>query len=281
MSGWRVFQLSALEHVNVVEGRQVVPGGPTRQWVEHMRETYGEGSSMYQARVLGQFPSEGVDSLFRRFWVDRAVASWNAGLYLERSRNSRHVVAVDPARYGPDATACCFYRPPVVEAFTTWRKTGTMETVRQLKRELGERRIEDADVVVDSVGVGAGVVDRLKDVRREDPTMAMRIRRVHSFNGGRRARKPSTFFNRRAESYWALRDVLEAGEMSMPPDDELREELLSIRWQATPSGKVQIEAKDDLKDRIGRSPDKADALAMAVHITTTGNRARGGALVPM
>ncbi len=61
-----------------------------------------------------------------------------------------------------------------------------------------------------------------------------------------------------------LREKLEAGELALPPDEQLMDELIATRWRPTPEGKVRIEAKEDLKTRLGRSPDKADAVVMAV-----------------
>lgn len=48
----------------------------------------------------------------------------------------------------------------------------------------------------------------------------------------------------------------------MSRDEALFEELLALRWRPTPQGKVQLERKDDLRSRLGRSPDRADAVAM-------------------
>ena len=86
---------------------------------------------------------------------------------------------------------------------------------------------------------------------------------VHGFNGGARAGAPDRFANRRAEAYWTLARRLEAGEIALPEDEELATELLAIRWRPTPEGRVRIEAKDNLRGRLGRSPDRADAVSMA------------------
>jgi hypothetical protein len=69
--------------------------------------------------------------------------------------------------------------------------------------------------------------------------------------------------NRRAESFWVLRRGLERGEIALPPDEKLADELCAMRWSIGLDGKVQIEAKNELRARIGRSPDRADAVAMA------------------
>ncbi len=82
------------------------------------------------------------------------------------------------------------------------------------------------------------------------------------FNSSTSASDSQRFLNARAEAHWTLRTLLEDGLIALPDDDYLREELAQVRWLLTPSGHIKIEAKDDLKARIGRSPDRLDAVAM-------------------
>lgn len=112
-------------------------------------------------------------------------------------------------------------------------------------------------MVVDEVGVGSGMLDRLRELKFD----------VAGFNGGR---SPSSgqegqFANLRAESFWGLRRLLGSGLIALPRDDRLFDELAGIQWRVNSSGKVQLEAKDDTRARLGRSPDRADAVAMAFH----------------
>ncbi len=82
------------------------------------------------------------------------------------------------------------------------------------------------------------------------------------FNSSESATDSKRFLNARAEAHWTLRKLLEDGLIALPDDDHLREELTQVRWLLTPSGHIKIEPKDDLKARIGRSPDRLDAVAM-------------------
>ncbi|HEX6910088.1 MAG TPA: hypothetical protein VF142_06830 [Longimicrobium sp.] len=107
-------------------------------------------------------------------------------------------------------------------------------------------------VVVDEVGVGGGLLDRLKEQHYH----------AVGFNGGRASRDRRKFVNLRAEAFWELRKLLEAGAVALPRDDQLWDELTALRWSVDSQGRVALEAKDALRDRIGRSPDKADAVAM-------------------
>ncbi|HUP02149.1 MAG TPA: hypothetical protein VM737_11610, partial [Gemmatimonadota bacterium] len=249
LATWKSFRISAEDHPNVREGREVIPGAITPAFVETMASEYGRGSGVFAARVLGEFPDEADDTLCRRSWLEAAAVRWRKA---EGRGVGLYVLAVDPARYGMDQTVLAVRRGAVVERIVAWAKKDTMETVGRVSEALAElpagRRL-----VVDEVGIGAGVVDRLRE-RGAGPL---------PFNGGRRPRDPNRFANTRAECFWALRKLLENGEIALPHDEKLFDELALMRWRTNSAGKVMIEPKDRLKERIGRSPDRADAVAMA------------------
>ncbi len=86
---------------------------------------------------------------------------------------------------------------------------------------------------------------------------------MSEYNGGAFTSDRHRFLNRRAASFWHLRTLLEERNIALPRDEGLFEELLAIRWFPTSDGRVQLERKQDMKNRLGRSPDKADAVCMA------------------
>lgn len=186
------------------------------------------------------------------------------------------MVAIDPARFGPDKTVVAVRRGDVLSELVAWGRCDLTESVARIRAVLervgattGRRGGTSATwgepwrrsrqpvavgrVVVDKVGVGAGVVDRLAELGY----------RVEPFNGGRSPRDGDRFLNRRAEAYWHLRDLLERGEIAVPADEALADELLAQVWRPTADGKVMLESKETLRGRIGRSPDRADAVVMA------------------
>ena len=147
------------------------------------------------------------------------------------------------------------------------RDPGADERLRQLalEEELRFGRRPDwtltghGRVVVDEVGLGAGLLDRLTELGY----------RAEGFNGGRSpgwAEDRERFLNLRAEAFWTLRRLLEEGEIAIPPDEHLWDELTAIRWKLNSAGKIQIEPKDGLRQRLGRSPDRADAVAMCFYV---------------
>ena len=85
---------------------------------------------------------------------------------------------------------------------------------------------------------------------------------VVAFVAAKAAKDTQRFANARAEAAWRLRDALEARKLPLPPDESLHEELLAIEWGVDAQGRIAIEAKDDIKARLRRSPDRADAVIL-------------------
>jgi hypothetical protein len=163
------------------------------------------------------------------------------------------VLGVDVAAGGSDRTVVVCRRGMVAEilyAERGYRDTMvTVDLVASLCDQVGATRI-----CIDSVGVGKGVYDRLAQL--EYP--------VEPMSGGERATEPEAYANRRAEWYWTLRVLLESGRVRLPDHDELINEIGDIRYKRTASGRqIQVESKDKIKERLGHSPDFADATAYA------------------
>ena len=96
------------------------------------------------------------------------------------------------------------------------------------------------------------------------PSIHTRPVQAVAFNAARAAGVPDRFRNMRAHGYWHLRKLLEDGRLALPERPELREELLATRVRFGADGKTEIEGKAAVKDRIGRSPDFADALVISL-----------------
>jgi len=255
--GWRSIRIPATDHPNLLEGREVIPGGVTVEFAERMAAEYGEDSGVYRARVAGEFPDESEDALCARSWIDAAVERWTSGEMESKADREPVVLSLDPARFGPDASVLIVMQGPVVREIVSWTKKGLNETAGRVLTKLDE--VGPATVVVDEPGLGGGVIDRLAEQGVE----------VVAYNGGRRAElvpNPERFRNRRAAAYWMLRQRLEDGDLALPHDDRLADELTTIRWHVDSSGQIALEPKDRVRERLGRSPDTADALAAAVWV---------------
>ena len=110
------------------------------------------------------------------------------------------------------------------------------------------------EILVDVIGLGAGVVDRLRE--QNLPVRGINV-----------AESPSTrknFLNLRAELWFAIKDWLAQRDCRLPNDDELVSELAAPLYKYTSTGKIKIESKEEMKKRGIKSPDKADALALTM-----------------
>jgi len=135
-SGWRAIRIAADEHPNLREGETVIPGGPSAEFAERIASEYGRQSGVYMARVLGEFPDQGEEGLYRRSWIERAAERWEG--WRKDHAEEEPVVAVDPARMGPDLTVCAVRRGPVVERIISWGRCDLSESVDRIREVLQE-----------------------------------------------------------------------------------------------------------------------------------------------
>ena len=247
--------ISALESPNVAAGKSVMPGLATAKWVEERRETWGEDNPIFRARVLGEFPDQAEDTLFKLTEIEKASRRDSPdAIDAEvggRPAYTEVVLAVDVARFGSDRSVILRRRGDRVEEIRTFQKMDTMELtgwVVAAIREFNPRR-----VFIDEIGVGAGVVDRLKEEGHP----------VVGVNVARRSRQDDVFSNLRAEGFWRLRELFASGGISIPPDNQLMGELAALRYSYDSRGRVVMESKDAMRQRGLPSPDKADALMLA------------------
>lgn len=159
------------------------------------------------------------------------------------------VVGVDVARFGDDKTCICLRQGIYVEPIIQIQGESTMDVVSRLTRIYQERR-PDA-IFVESVGVGAGVVDRLRELQIP----------VTAVEPGGRAIDADHNFNLRAEMWCKMRDWVEA-EGILPPDEELAAQLGCPNYEYAPSGALKLESKKDIRKRLKKSTDLADSLAL-------------------
>ena len=242
-----------MEHFQCLRSDQVSPDAwsdETRQDIADRKEEWGEESALYIGSVLGKFPDNLDDSVVP-LWAATEAAS------REMEPDGSLVGACDVARFGHDKTVVMSRQGPV--ARIVWRVRGrdTMEIAGFLSSYCREHAVET--LVVDDTGVGGGVVDRLKEVRPGNT-------RVLPFISGQKAESPDRFANRIAEVWWAMRNRFLARELDTDNDDALIGQLSSRRYSHISDGRIRLESKQ----RMYRSPDEADALAMTFAATRGG-----------
>jgi len=242
-----------VRHVTLEEA--IAAGRIDHQWAEQRRRQWGEKSAVYQNRVLGEFASSEAEGVIPLAWVEAANQRWHdwddAGRPLEGEMTS---AGIDVARSGQDKTVMALRYGNIITELRRTSREDTMQTTGRVVAvlTLGGRAI------VDVIGIGAGVVDRLREQGRN----------VVAFNAAERSdmRDKSGelgFANKRAAAWWNLRELLETEPIALPPDDKLIGDLTAPHWSVQSGGRIKVEGKDDIKKRIGRSTDDGDAVVQA------------------
>lgn len=163
------------------------------------------------------------------------------------------IVGVDPARStNGDRTSIAFRRGRKCTKVESHNKDDLMEVVALCSRIF--QNFNPRLMVVDVVGIGSGVVDRLRELGYRD--------RVLAFNAGStKVNNPEVYKNRRAEVWGEMREWLKEAPVQIPDSDSLHADLTGVGFKYDSNNRILLESKDDMKKRGLRSPDEADALA--------------------
>lgn len=237
-------------HVSCLDSKRV-----SNDFVEQIKATYGETSNAYRVRVLGEFSTSDDDTLIAAELVDSAM---ERDIVLDR--DAPLIYGLDVARFGDDRTVLCKRRGNVVTEIKTWSSADLMETTGKVVFEA--ETDHPAEICVDSIGLGAGVADRLRE-------MGLPVRDVNVSESS--AMNPQAA-KLRDELWLSVKDWLNQRACKIPKIEELRMELVSPTYGFTSNGKIKVEGKQEMKKRGLRSPDLADALCL----TFAGNGAMVG-----
>ncbi len=221
------------------------------RYASGMARRYGADSNIYRVRVLGEFPASEDDAVIPVELCESAVLR-----DVEPLPDRRIIWGLDVARFGADRTALAKRRGNVLlEPVTYWRKKNLMASAEEVARLY--EACEDIDrpfaIMVDSIGYGAGVADRLR-------AMGLPARDVNVGNASEMPR----YERLRDELWWRAREWLETRTCVLPDDQDLIGELTVPKYSFTPDGKIKVESKDEMKKRSVQSPDLADAFCLTL-----------------
>ena len=222
------------------------------EFVQEMRERYGEESNAYRIRVLGEFPLADDDTIIPYHLIENAT---HRDVQIDEE-STTVVWGLDVARFGTDKTALCKRQGPVVSEIMAWQGLDLMQTVGRVVAEyeaLPPSR-QPKQILVDSIGVGSGVVDRLRELGL--PVRGVNVAEAPSMG--------DTYLNLRSELWFKTKAWLEDRSCKLPKNEKLIAELSSIRYSFTSSGKMKAESKDEMRKRGLTSPDLADALCLTM-----------------
>ena len=243
-SAWSIMRVSCLDK-EMVSGRF-----QSDTYSKNMALRYGEDSNIYRVRVLGEFPSHEDDVVIPLNLVEASV-----GRDVECAEG-RIIWGLDVARFGDDRTALTKRKKNwLLEKPKTWRNKDTMQTAGMVVHEFENTQhdMRPDRIMVDSIGVGAGVVDALKEHGLP----------VKGVNVSESPAVASNYMRLRDELYWKAREWFEDKASKLPVGcDELIAELTIPKYQVQPNGKIKVESKQEIKRRIPNSPDIADSFML-------------------
>lgn len=257
-------------HVSVDE--VIRAGRINPDWVEQRKLQFGEDSAVFMNRVLGEFCAADEDAVIPLAWVEAAIERWHEWDEAGRPLNPvRPVLSIDVARSGSDQTVFAWRQENVVTHFSAHTKRDTMAVTALAQQDAGRASGMFSStgfpkIVVDAVGVGAGVYDRLKELKY-DVTAHVGSARTHI----RDESGQFQFANARSAALWTTRELLDpanGANICLPDDDEMIGELTAPKWTVTTGAppRIQVEKKEDVHKRLGRSPDRADAICQSLYL---------------
>jgi hypothetical protein len=261
-----------------------IPGAISIKAVEAWAKKYGEKSNFYRSKVLNEYPTAAPDTLIPLDWIESAF---------NRKANNKglRIFGGDIARFGDDSSAIAPIKGREVEPVTSWHNFDLMYTTGVFAQALrAERNPSGTEgerttwAFLDVVGMGGGPVDRL--VEQQLPAIGVDCGEEAEGmvqHGDRWRPAKEVFVNKRSQMWWNLRDRLDPASreqnllISLPADMELQAQLSAVKYRLTSDGRIEVEPKHasstaasgsrskwGLKNRLGYSPDKADAVVLAV-----------------
>ena len=293
---FKKFRLSSLTAPNVRFKRNIIPAQVDYNWVDTrvkewcMRISVDEvqpskndfewegvwyrPSDLARKKILGEFPLTQDDILIPQAWIEAAQERYKA---YKRSHENDCILGEDVAGMGRDSS-CTANRQGAHVTIRKRNSGGVADHAAEAGMLLQYVKTHSGcAVAIDTIGEGAGVFSMCQSEAKANEQSYNYTQFVSSKNSERaewhgKPLKDVTgqyeFVNMRAYLLWALRDWLNpdhnTGAM-LPPDGTFLQEMTNTRWSFHANGKILIEPKEDIKARIGYSPDEGDAVSMTFH----------------
>lgn len=254
-------RISGFDHPNVVlNNPDFVPGAQSVSGLEKMLLRYGDRlNPLYLSRARGISPSQSEDSLIRLEWCyacadKRKLLEDEQGKINYDKIEGKKYLGVDVANSeGGDKAAITEGKANVIKTVRDFHCPDSNELGRQVYQIMKDDDIIAPCVGVDGVGVGAGTINTLKELGEG----------VINIQGAERPVEQGTeeeFNNLRSQMFWMLREDIRNGELLLPYDEDLFADLTTPKWY-TRNGKIVVESKEEIKKRLGHSPNKGDSVA--------------------
>lgn len=237
---WRTFKVSIFDCADM-------PYMDAERQAKDIADSWGgENSPQYQIRALGEFPSGQDNAVIPIYLLEAAVGR-------DVKRHGLYVWGVDVARFGDDRSALAKRQGNhLIEPVKWWRGKDLMQTAGLIALEYEEARVKPEVIYIDTIGLGAGVKDRLKEQGLP----------VRGINVAESASIKERYMRLRDELWFRGFEWFNSKEVVIPNQPALIAELSAPTYEVTSTGKVKVESKDEIKERLPFSPDLADAFLL-------------------
>lgn len=234
-------------------------GGPDYIFVPSLPRDNPYLPGNYEAKLRESYPEDWVRRFLEGSWDELASGDmvipgeWiRMAINREIEVEEKKVVSADIARFGDDEIVIDYLLGNCLVEQSISNKQSLMETVGRIVN--ARKKFNAKILVIDDASLGGGVTDRLVEMDE----------RVMPVNGGERAVQDDKFANLKSEIWWYAREQFEKGSVSIINDPILIRQLGSIKYHYRSNGKTVVEPKDEVKVRLGRSPDRADAYVLGL-----------------
>tara|TARA_R110000744_G_scaffold228_2_gene869 strand:- start:13828 stop:15459 length:1632 start_codon:yes stop_codon:yes gene_type:complete len=230
----------------------------SKESIERVARKYGRDSNAYRISVLGLEPVGDSDSVMPLEWVMAAV---NRDIVVDD--DDPIISCVDLARQGDDKSVILTRQSMKVDPnIKSFNGQNTMEMAGWISLHIAEE--EPTCTGLDVIGMGYGVLDRLREVGH----------RISGINVSESTSRKEKFERLRDELWWKCRKAFEEGIISIPDDEELIFELSNTKYKVESNGKIKIESKREMRKRGVASPNKADALVLTFYFNDRSYRTK-------
>lgn len=234
-------------HTRTIDSRTVEGIDPAVY--QRIADKYGEDHDVTRVEVKGEFPKTGEDAVISIGLVEDAVER-----EVVKADHSKIIWGVDVARFGMDRTVLAMRQGnTLIEKPLSWRGKDLMQTSGRIVSLYESAKRKPDIIVVDAIGLGAGVVDRLKEAGL--PVKGVNV-----------AESPSVgdrFMRLRDELYFKMREWFEGRDCRLPIGcDDLIGEMTLPTYEFRSNGKIKVASKAEIKKKSGRSPDLSDAFML-------------------
>lgn len=237
-----------------------------KQNISLLERKYGRNSNVFRVRVLGEFPVQEDDVFISLSLIEQATMCEVDDFIGKIS------IGVDVARYGDDETVIATKIGNRISIPTIRQGQSLMQTVGDIVTTYFKLIQEYPDytgsitVIIDDTGLGGGVTDRLEEVKAERKMYRLVIVPVNFASSPPNTDGDIVHYKDMTTYLWAeIRSLLEAKQISIQNDNELVAQLSIRKYAVASNGMLQLERKKEMKERGVKSPDRADAVALACY----------------